>query len=150
MKSHQSFIATKTFIITDGTECGLHGYGMYFLRANTKKSLGEETFQRDILTGLINASQTEYLLWNIERIFSNIFIPFLNSKATSDKISEDLFKKVKKELLPCLRSFTSSLRVAEHVWGMGMLIKDYPDEAFTIKNLDHSMALLASEGGQER
>ena len=24
---------------------------MYFLRANTKKSLGEETFQRDILTG---------------------------------------------------------------------------------------------------
>ena len=31
---------------------------MYFLRANTKKSLGEETFQRDILTGLINASET--------------------------------------------------------------------------------------------
>ena len=86
---------------------------MYFLRANTKKTLGEETFQRDILAGMINASGTEYMLWNIERMFSNIermfsniFIPFLNSKATSDKISEDLFRKIKKELLPCLRSFT--------------------------------------------
>ena len=46
------------------------------------------------------------MLWNIERTFSNIFIPFLNSKATADKISEELFRKVKKELLPCLRSFT--------------------------------------------
>ena len=31
-----------------------------------------------------------------------------------------------------------------------MLIKDYPPEAFTIKNLDHSMAVLASEDGQDR
>ena len=53
-------LATKKLIITDGTEQGLNGYGMYFLRANTKKSLGEETFQRDILTGLINASATGF------------------------------------------------------------------------------------------
>ena len=79
---------------------------MYFLRANTKRTLGEETFQRDILAGIINASDTEYLLWNIERTFSHIFIPFLNSAATADKISEELFRKVKMELLPCLRSFT--------------------------------------------
>ena len=51
---------------------------------------------------------SEYMLWNIERTFSNIFIPFLNSRATADKISEELFRKVKKELLPCLRSFTRS------------------------------------------
>ncbi len=47
----RSYSAIKKLIITDGTEQGLYGYGMYFLRANTKKSLGEETFQRDILTG---------------------------------------------------------------------------------------------------
>ena len=45
------YLAIKKLIVTDGTEQGLYGYGMYFLRANTKKSLGEETFQRDILTG---------------------------------------------------------------------------------------------------
>ena len=146
---------------------------MYFLRANTKRTLGEETFQRDILAGLINATQTETLLWNIERTFSNIFIPFLNSRATADRISEELFRKVKQELNPCLRSFArsvfssymclygirvsylyfgvfSSLRVAEHVWGQGPLISEYPAEALTIKNLDDSMALLASEDGQER
>ena len=44
----------------------------------------------------------------------------------------------------------SSLRVAEHVWGQGPLISEYPAEALTIKNLDDSMALLASEDGQER
>ncbi len=38
--------------------------------------------------------------------------------------------QVKKELLPCLRSFTSSLRVAELVWKEGTLIKDYPPEAY--------------------
>ena len=50
----RSYSAIKKLIITDGTEQGLYGYGMYFLRANTKKSLGEETFQRDILTGNTN------------------------------------------------------------------------------------------------
>ena len=75
--------------------------------------------------------------------------------------------KVKKELLPCLRSFTSGLRVAEvyfgfscssrfivwHfqvVWNMGMLIKSYPPEASTIKNIEDSWALLKTEDGQSR
>ena len=99
------FAAFKKLFITDGAEHTLTGYCMYFLRANTKRTLGEETFQRDILAGLINATQTETLLWNIERTFSNIFIPFLNSRATADRISEELFRKVKQELNPCLRSF---------------------------------------------
>ena len=99
------FAALKKLFITDGAEHTLTGYCMYFLRANTKRTLGEETFQRDILAGLINATQTETLLWNIERTFSNIFIPFLNSRATADRISEELFRKVKQELNPCLRSF---------------------------------------------
>ena len=45
---------------------------------------------------------------------------------------------------------SSSLRVAEQVWEEGMLIKEYPEEAHKIKNLDDSMAVLAKEGGQER
>ena len=94
--------------ITDGAEHALTGYCMYFLRANTKRTLGEETFQRDILAGLVNATNTETLLWNIERTFSNIFIPFLNSRAMADRISEELFRKVKQELNPCLRSFARS------------------------------------------
>ena len=98
-------LAKKKLFITDGEEQSLTGYCMYFLRANTKRTLGEETFQRDILAGLINATSTEILLWNIERTFSNIFIPFLNSRAMADRISEELFRKVKQELNPCLRSF---------------------------------------------
>ena len=72
---------------------------------------------------------------------------------------------MRKELLPCLRSFTSGLRVAEMVWKQGMLIKvscsktagrlhtdtqEYPPEVATIKNLDDSWALLKTEDGQAR
>ena len=44
----------------------------------------------------------------------------------------------------------SSLRVAEMVWKEGVLIKDFPPEAFTIKCLDDSWALLKQEDGQKR
>ena len=44
----------------------------------------------------------------------------------------------------------SALRVAEHVWCQPKLIEEYPDEAFTMKNLDDSMALLATEDGPDR
>ena len=44
----------------------------------------------------------------------------------------------------------SSLRVAEMVWKEGVLIKDFPPEAFTIKCLDDSWALLKMEDGQKR
>ena len=47
---------------------------MYFLRLTTKRALGEETFQREILTGLVEASISENLLWNIERIVTMIFM----------------------------------------------------------------------------
>ena len=46
--------------------------------------------------------------------------------------------------------FPSSLRVAEMVWKEGVLIKDFPPEAFTIKCLDDSWALLKLEDGQKR
>ena len=42
----QHFIsAPKSLFITDGTDKALNGYCMYFLRTNTKRTLGEETFQ---------------------------------------------------------------------------------------------------------
>ena len=44
----------------------------------------------------------------------------------------------------------SSLRVAEMVWKEGVLIKDFPPEAFTIKCLDDSWALLKQDDGQKR
>ena len=53
---------------------------------------------------MVDGRLPENLLWNIERIVTNIFIPILNSSALGG--SEDLQMKVKNELLPCLRSFT--------------------------------------------
>ena len=58
-----------------------------------------------VSSGMVDARQPENLLWNIERIVTNIFIPILNSSSTGDG-NEDLKIKVKNELLPCLRSFT--------------------------------------------
>ena len=90
-----------------------------------------------VFQGFIDAREAENLLWNVERIVSNIFIPILNSSAIAGPtVTEDLKNKVKNELLPCLRSFTSSLRVAETVWMEGVFLKDYPPEAYTIRCLE--------------
>ena len=96
---------------------------------------------------MIEGSASENLLWNIERIITMIFIPILNANCISDK-GETLSHKIKKDLLPCLRSFTSSLRVAEKVWSEGLLIESFPPESYTIKCLDDSWAYLAKEGAQ--
>ena len=60
------------------------------------------------MAGLVNATLNENLLWTIERTVSNVFIPLLNTNCMGDKGSDQLLYKVKKELLPCLRSFTRS------------------------------------------
>ena len=59
----------KNLFISDGADATLNGYCMYFLRSDfrpktvthnvaprtqTKRTLGEETFQREIMGGLIN------------------------------------------------------------------------------------------------
>ena len=149
-KDEEKKPAKRILFTTDGTKVALNGFCMYFLRTSTKRTLGEETFQREIMAGLVNASLNENLLWNIERTVSNVFIPLLNTNCMGDRGSNQLLFKVKKELLPCLRSFTSSLRVAEMVWKEGVLIKDFPPEAFTIKCLEDSWALLKTEDGQKR
>ena len=113
--------AKKILFSTDGGQEGLTGLCSYFLRLTTRRTLGEETFQvsynnetsfllsflqRDIMAGIINANVVENLLWNIERTVSDVFIPLLNANCMGDKGSDQLVVKVKKELLPCLRSFT--------------------------------------------
>jgi hypothetical protein len=108
----------------------------------------EETFQREIMCGMLTAYSGDCLLWNTERTVSQDLHPSAAHTSMADKGCRDLLKKVrfrrmrhvnvtihvccqvKKELLPCLRSFTSSLRVAELVWREGTLIKDYPPEAY--------------------
>ena len=56
-------------------------------------------------------------------------------KCFSDSGSSLLCYKVRKEVLPCLRSFTSSLRVAEHIVGEAPLIREFPREVTTINTL---------------
>ena len=53
-----------------------------------------------------------------------------------------------KYLCKSLYILISSLRVAEEVWTEGVLIKDFPREAFTIKCLEDSMHFLENEDGQ--
>ena len=91
---------------------------------------------------------------------SQVFLPYLKYTAREETDSEMLVEKMKNELLPCLRSLTrwagegeemkvltlifssSALRVAEQVWLEGVLIKDFTPEAFTIKSIDDTWALL--------
>ena len=53
---------------------------------------------------MVEATASENILWNIERIVTMIFIPQI-ANYLGDK-GDQLASKVKKELLPCLRSFT--------------------------------------------
>ena len=51
----------------------------------------------------------------------------------------------------CLPQFLIVYRLyLQVVWNMGMLIKSYPPEASTIKNIEDSWALLKTEDGQKR
>ena len=65
---------------------------------------------------MVDGRLPENLLWNIERIVTNIFIPILNSSALGG--SEDLQMKVKNELLPCLRSFTRLANSRQRVFSL--------------------------------
>ena len=67
-----------------------------------------------------------------------------------DSGSSLLSYKVRKEVLPCLRSFTSSLRVAEHIVGEAPLIREFPREVTTINTLQDSITFLNNQDGQEK
>ena len=55
----------------------------------------EETFQREIMCGILNAQEGDYLLWNVERTVSRIYIPVLLTSSMGDKGCRDLLKKVR-------------------------------------------------------
>ena len=67
-----------------------------------------------------------------------------------DSGSSRLSYKVRKEVLPCLRSFTSSLRVAEDIVGEPPLIREFPREVTTINTLQDSLSFLNNQDGQEK
>ena len=48
-----------------------------------------------------------------------------------------------------IKSFNSSLRVAERVCGEDLLIKSFPPESYDIRNIEDSWAFLAKEGNQQ-
>ena len=74
--------------------------------ANPTRLLHEETFQREIVCGMLDANFPDNLLWNVERTMSNLFIPILHNDDIALNGTSHLLGKVKNELLPCLRSFT--------------------------------------------
>ena len=51
----------------------------------TTQFFREETFQREIMCGLLNAQEGDFLLWNIERTITKIYIPVLLDSCMGDK-----------------------------------------------------------------
>ena len=95
----------KTLFTTECDGEPLTGTAIYFMRASTKKSLGEEAFQREILVGPLNMQSIDNLIWQTERTITKIFLPFLNSKFITEKVNKPMNSKIRKDLLPCLRSY---------------------------------------------
>ena len=50
------------------------------------------------MTGMLNAQEGDYLLWNIERTITKIYIPVLLDSCMNDKGTKDLLTKVSKKL----------------------------------------------------
>ena len=46
------------------------------------------------MTGMLNAEEGDYLLWNIERTITKIYIPVLLDSCMNDKGTKDLLTKV--------------------------------------------------------
>ena len=46
------------------------------------------------MTGMLNAQEGDYLLWNIERTITKIYIPVLLDSCMNDKGTKDLLTKV--------------------------------------------------------
>ena len=70
----------SVLLSSDGASCALTGLAVYFLRLTSRKYLGEETFQREVIGGLVNSSSPSNLLWSLERTVSLIFIPMLSNR----------------------------------------------------------------------
>jgi hypothetical protein len=52
---HSVIPVKKVLTVEDGLENQLTGVAIYLLRTSTKRTLGEETFQREIMCGMLNA-----------------------------------------------------------------------------------------------
>ena len=60
-KGKQKQGGKKTLTVQDGTELPLNGISVYILRSSSKRALGEETFQREIMLGILPESKVYVL-----------------------------------------------------------------------------------------
>ena len=73
MKLDHSVIPVKRVLtVEDGLENPLTGVAIYLLRTSTKRTLGEETFQREIMCGMLNAQVKTF--FQILAFISAIFL----------------------------------------------------------------------------
>ena len=74
MKLDHSVIPVKRVLtVEDGLENPLTGVAIYLLRTSTKRTLGEETFQREIMCGMLNAQVKTF--FQVLALLSPIFWP---------------------------------------------------------------------------
>ena len=76
------------------------------------------------MTGMLNAEEGDYLLWNIERTITKIYIPVLLDSCMNDKGTKDLLTKVNSLHFIGIEYVFSSSRYASYTC---MLRKEFLD-----------------------
>lgn len=73
------------------------------------------------------------------------FLPYIDNWATCDMIAPKVFKKHLSELILKIKEWMASEHTYTRRFGMGMLMKYYLDDAFTIEYLDMVAAVESEE-----
>ena len=60
------------------------------------------------MTGMLNAQEGDYLLWNIERTITKIYIPVLLDSCMNDKGTKDLLTKVSKFITKFITQYSKT------------------------------------------
>ena len=95
--------------------------------------LPHEYFDENMLHGLLISEYKDY-----EKCINEIdkFLPYVDNWAICDTISPKVFKKHKKELIYKIREWTGSSSVYTNRFGIGMLMRHFLDDDFSIEYLD--------------
>ncbi|KAL1130923.1 hypothetical protein AAG570_012164 [Ranatra chinensis] len=104
----------KKLFLTDGWQTPLTGICIYMFRLNVSKQLPEEGFQKDLFCGFINGGQIG-LVPTVQRVMRLVFMEALSQPSPDSEEEEVGSSILKNQLLPCLRSFCSALKVCEDV-----------------------------------
>ncbi|KAJ8672889.1 hypothetical protein QAD02_004150 [Eretmocerus hayati] len=103
--------AKKKLFLTDGWQVPCTGICIYMFRISIAKQLPEEGFQKDLYTGVIDASRVGVVPY-IQRVIERVFMDALAHPGNEEDEDCPMIKSV---LLPGLRSFSSALKVCEEV-----------------------------------